>query len=293
MLIAATQRLRYFPKVTVKGDVVVPSRERARAEQAIERAANLISVAHGARRYIGSPWPPVAFIGETHEARAWLSRRRGLLHGRLQSGALRTRDRVALDATILNALADRDDGVALMAEALGNSHATGRFHEFIRLFERAFRKPAKLLVSPMVEFLWHRFGYTEAELARWVEELRDPATHADIRPNIVFEPDVRPVVARMEQAAYDVLLNKEKWRSPSTARRSLWQPNSGTTSADGAAFIIQHTTPVTEAQLLDEFGSYPMDMAAVVSKRPADWWPKEDARTSESAQAPVQIIARE
>ena len=109
-----------------------------------------------------------------------------------------------------------------------------------------------------------------------------------MRSDIVFEADVRPVIGRMEQAAYDVLLNSETWRDPSTSRRTLWQPKSGTTSADGAALIIQHATP--ETQILDEFGAYPMDLAGVITTRPSNWWPRKDAPSSESTGAGVKII---
>ena len=71
---------------------------------------------------------------------------------------------------------------------------------------------------------------------------------------------------------------------------NILQPKSGTTSADGSAFIIQHTTPVTETQILDEFGAYPMDLAGVITTRPSNWWPQKEAPSSESTGAGVQII---
>lgn len=133
--------------------------------------------------------------------------------------------------------------------------------------------------------------YSEPELNRWFAELRDPATHADVRPTIVFEVDVRPVVDRMEQAAYDVLLNKKIWRDASTDRREVWTPNSGTTNAAGDAFIVQHTTPITQAAILDEYGAFPMDMAAVVDSRPAQWWPQDDVVASDTESFRIEIVA--
>src|SRR4051794_4673222 len=55
-LISAAIPLRYFPKVTAAGEVVVPPRERADCERAAERAINVVSVAHGCSRQITSPW---------------------------------------------------------------------------------------------------------------------------------------------------------------------------------------------------------------------------------------------
>jgi len=50
-------------------------------------------------------------------------------------------------------LADRADGLALLVEASGIRHASGRFHEYIRVFERAFGKASRLLALPLAEFL--------------------------------------------------------------------------------------------------------------------------------------------
>ena len=84
----------------------------------------------------------------------------------------------------------------------------------MRLFERAFARPAKLLTHPLAAFLHPRFGYDEAELGKWFDELRDPATHADARKEVLLERDVRPVIDRMERAAFDVLLNKADMARP-------------------------------------------------------------------------------
>jgi hypothetical protein len=256
-LISAAIPLRYFPKVTAPGEVVVPRRERADCERAAERAINLVSVGHGCSRQIASPWPSSVFVATSDAARQWLADRKGLHHAKLKMAAVRTRDRVELDPDALNQLSDRDDGVALMAEALGTGHATARFHEFVRLFERAFAKSSSKLVEPLRAFLSPRLGYTEAELTRWFGELRDPATHADVRSRIVLEVDIRPVVDRMEQAAYDVLLNKKTWRDASIDRRDVWAPDSGTTNAAGDAFIVQHTTPITQGSFWTNTGFSP------------------------------------
>jgi hypothetical protein len=190
-------------------------------------------------------------------------------------------------------LSDREDGVALLVEALSHDHAMGRFHEFIRLFERAFTRPAKTLTSPLNEFLSPRFGYTAAELSRWFEELRDPATHADARTEFLLEADVRPVIDRMEQAAFDVLLNKALWRDPSTDRRDVWAPTAGSTNPRGGAFIVQGTTPVTYGTILDEYGAFPMDLSGVITQRPGSWWPQTDTPESKTEEFEVKIIPKE
>ena len=290
LLVSAAVPLRYCPKVTRSHEVVIPTREREACERALERAVNTVSVGYGCRRLIASPWPCAVLIATTESAKDWLAARRGVHHAKLKMAATRTRDRMKLDPNTLNQLSDRDDGVALMAEALAAGHATARFHEFVRLFERAFAKPSKKLVDPLTAFLAPRFGYSESELNTWFLELRDPATHADARRKFALEVDVRPVIDRMEQAAYDVLLNKATWRDTSTDRRAVWTPTSGTTSAAGDAFIVQHTTPVTQASILDEYGAFPMDMAAVINPRPANWWPQLDSPSSETEPFKIEIV---
>ncbi len=153
LLVAAATQLEYRPKVMTAGEVVVPAKQRVAAERAIELAANLVAVAQGCRRHIASPWPPVVFIATGEEGRSWLAERSGIQHRRLQ-GKSRTTERIDLDASVLSKLSDREDGVALLVEALSHDHAMGRFHEqLIRLFERAFARPAKTLTSPLNEFL--------------------------------------------------------------------------------------------------------------------------------------------
>ena len=68
------------------------------------------------------------------------------------------------------------------------------------------------------------------------------ATHADVRRRFVLESDVRPVTSRMEQAAFDVLLNKRAWREPSLERRGAWVPVAGTRNPSGATYVFRKTS---------------------------------------------------
>jgi hypothetical protein len=56
---------------------------------------------------------------------------------------------VEITQDMLSDLEDRRDGVSLLAEALANSHETGRFRELARFYERAFRAPPAGIVSPL------------------------------------------------------------------------------------------------------------------------------------------------
>jgi hypothetical protein len=176
---------------------------------------------------------------------------------------------------------------------MGCNHATGQFHEFIRLFERAFKLPPRKLAPAVAAFLDPRFGYTVPEVQHWFEELRDPATHADERNEIVFEADVQPVIGRMEQAAVDVLLNKEVWRDQSTGRRDVWRPESGSKGPDQLFFPQRVAEGGIQGLLLDEFGAFPRDFSANLGSAPAGWWPTTIPNTTRVSAGSIEIRRRD
>ena len=178
----------------------------------------------------------------------------------------------------------------MLAEALSHSHPTGKFHELLRLFERAFKRSSSKLIKPLAAFLSkaENLGYSESEIKNWVVSLRHPATHADIRDFFVLEAGIRPVVHRMEQAAYDVLFNKMEWRSSSSSRREIWKPISGTLSDKLGLFVTQGKGTTINFQALDGFSSYPLsllDFSSVLPKMiPENWWYKDGKSKPESMQ---------
>lgn len=277
LLVAAEIPLAEPPLLTADGLVVVPEEQRRQTEAAIETAANIIAVTERCKRSISSPMPFMALVPEDLESRSWLDGANGFISNLRTVPGVRLR--IEVDEAILDSLKDRLDGVALLAEALSHGHAMGKFHEFLRLFERAFKLSSSKLVEPLAQFLTGASqGYTLKEVTRWVVELRHPATHADWRLNFFTESDVRPVIRRMEQAAYDVLFNKAKWRSLSVKRRNIWSPPAGTVADSADLFVVQGSEPSLEFQLLDDFGSYPLDLSAGIDVLPEGWWSKRFRR---------------
>ena len=267
-------------KLTHDSLVVIPEEPRKLAEQAIETTANLISVFEQCKRSISSPGPYVALLPENPESEAWLNNNaKGIscTHRSFQD----FRFRIKLDKDILDSLEDRLEGVALLAEALSHTHPMGMFHEFLRFFERAFACSSSSLATPLAQFLaGSRGGYTQKEIREWVVELRHPATHADRRPSFVLESEIRPVIRRMKQAAYDVLFNKAKWRDSSSERRKLWVPLAGTSSKSHDLFIVKGTAGIDlQFELLDGFYSYPLDLSAGIDVLPKGWWIKPTLET--------------
>ena len=276
-LLIARCPLMYRPKRTSAGQVVMPDRERKRARQALETTANVIALTGASRRRLASPIPYLVLQAETDDDRAWLAESTGVLGGFDGLSQHSVRPSVPFDPQTLRQLSDRWDGVALLTEALAHDHPTGQLHEFMRLFELAFRRRTGELPEPLAELLDPRFGYSATELRHWVDGVRHPATHADQRTSFALEPDVRPYIDRIEQAAFDVLFNKAVWRDPSTSRRAVWRPVGGTVDADHTLVLRQHSTPTTQSRLLDRWGEYPLDLGGIIRSPDPDWWPRLDS----------------
>ena len=276
ILVFASVSLNEPPKLNPERGIIVPSEPRIELERSIEIAANMISVFEACKRSISSPSPCVAFFPEDDESREWLFQTNGIVFN-MQTIPF-VQPKIKPDTEYFSLLNDRIDGIALLSEALSHTHATGKFHEFIRLFERAFTLGPWDLINPLAEFLLgaSNQGFSVAEVRRWLEELRHPATHADRRPYFLLESHIRPVIHRIQQAAYDVLFNKVNWRNPDTSRRKLWSPQGGTSSPDlPNLFIIKDGTPQISFQILDEFRAYPMDLKSVIEAPPEDWFTKQ------------------
>lgn len=281
-LVIATCHLTTPLELTPAKRVIVPTVEHEELESAIENIANLISVAIGARRYITSPSYPIAAIEPLDdEMKDFLNQAEGFLKRSdrryvVASGVYHQFDM----QNNLNALSDRLDGIALMAEAVANTHATGRFREHIRLFERAFRRASSGLVAPLTGFLEAAsLGYTEDEILKWMH-FRHLATHADNRPEFLTERQAVSVADRVEQAAFDILFNKANWRSNDTERRQLYRPKEGTLS-DGVNNVRVFFTKeeghegLVAMSMLDDLGSFHISLVENLSFRlPDNVWAK-------------------
>ena len=164
--------------------------------------------------------------------------------------------RLKLDTDLLEAVSDRRDGVALLSEALANNHATGKYREFIRFFERAFGLKISQLHKKLSQFLEKSdLGYKHDEIKNWIS-FRNEATHADNNNALVFESDVLKLIPRMEQAAYDILLNKKNWGMRSQERREIWRPKAATLNDCKSMYVTKGDSTKAVMQLFDDFQSY-------------------------------------
>jgi hypothetical protein len=278
LLLRAAVSLDCKPEVSSDGEVTVPDQPRKQAESAIEAAATVLSVLNHSARRISSPFPYVALYLENEQEARWasnLSRFAGHNFGIPQ-----TTFNLPPTPEYLAALADRLDGATLLTEAISQDHATGKFHEFMRLFERAFALVPSQFEKKLAQFLEGAdLGYQRAEVKSWID-LRNPATHANdsTRSLIVLESDIRPVIARMEQAAYDVLWNKKTWQDPSRERRLMWQPTVATVSSSYDVMLTQGLGAKYLIQMLDPYKAFSHDASFRPPAFPPHlWacWPKE------------------
>jgi hypothetical protein len=223
---SAAIHLKYKPEINRERLIVIPSRQRRLLEYAIENYATLLSICEHLKRRVSSPSPIVALMPENKFDRQLLAGAKGFV-GSAQNNAIRGA-RNAMDVEcVLQALTDRLDGVALLAEAIANDLPSSQFREFIKLFERGFGEGGHKLIRPLSAYLQsNTLRYVEEEVKNWLK-IRDGLTHADKRKRFLLGSDVAWIVNRIKQAAYDVLLNKKNWNEGDYEPRTLWRPVAG------------------------------------------------------------------
>ena len=268
VFVMAQVNLNEKPPVT-DGIIQIPEEPRKQAEKAIETLANYISVSEMSKRTILSPNPCIAFLPEDSNTRAWLDTTKGFS---IKSHPMPSFRSSMSKEMLENDFSDRLDGVALLSEEFSHKHVTGKLHELIRLFERAFGESSSPLINPLSEFLASK-EYSKQEIDDWIRKFRHPATHAT-KGKFLLESDVRPVIRRMEQAAYDVLFNKLKWNDKSIERRDVLSRPYAIKEQDRLYIKKSENRPELIIELLDPFGVYPIDEDFALGEFPNEWWVK-------------------
>jgi hypothetical protein len=244
-------------------------------ETAIEKVANLISVKEGTPKIVKVPAVNIALLPQDEYDKKILEIAKYIEKSKTGS-ILGIKPEIKMDyPEMFKRVADRFDGVQLLAEAQSQVDEAGQFKEYVRFFERAFRLGPFDLIKPITDyFADSQYGYTEAEIENWFNVLRHPSFHADRRDEIYMAAEVRPVLWRMRQAAYDVLMNKADWRRPSTERKGDWKPEAWSISMDDS---VMHTYAGasfrSQMMWLGQHSKFPMDMKAEVRELlPKEWW---------------------
>jgi hypothetical protein len=242
----------------------IPEQPRKLAERAISEMANILGILSQSTWNMFSPRPYILLSGDDErEVRLLRDTKRIILPpARTGGGIVGPGLRAPFDVAGL--LHDRPDGVVLLGAAVAAGHGVGKLHELFRLFENAFSTAGVALVEPLAAFLqsypsW-RLEYNGDEIGMWVRDLRHPATHADLQKTtkLAMDSDIDPYMPRIEQAAYDVLFNKESWNSCSPGRLQRWNlttaqlPDGGVIWADEAVLRTTDNWDHFHAFRLDE-----------------------------------------
>lgn len=271
VIIIATIKLDRFPQIDDKNQIIIPETERKVLEFFIENSGNIISVSTNMPRSILSPDPNSGIIHENNEERLWLEKSNGILIKMPNQPSAINEDPIPI-YQFMNELSDRYDGLALLCESINTNHASGKFKEYIRIFERAFTKSSKNLITPLTNYLKPLdLNYLHDEIDNWIE-IRGGTSHAD-RDRVFYEYDVIPVLGRVKTAALDILFNKTNWRSNDSARRSLWKVPSGPLDRNMGLFITQGKNVKINFHILDDFGVFGRDFSSL-NNSPNDWYIK-------------------
>jgi hypothetical protein len=273
LLVTSGVLLSAFPVIDNERLIDPPPDERRGCEHGIEIAANTIAVLSRSSCRISSAWPPVAFVPESDEERAYLAGAQGIRYQ--HQSVIGAASPIPMTSELLRGLTDRFDGVASLADFFATDHALAGYREAARFLEMAFALPTSQMEKKLAVFLTSGpFGYTRAEVASWLLH-RHGAMHGDQRKTSSFtwDSDVRPFIDRIEQALLDVLFNKAEWSSSTQVRRAAWTPLYGTQSETGAVFATQAERGTMSLQMLDAWGTFPLDLSSL-DPPPPNWWCK-------------------
>lgn len=275
LLVYASVPLERLPRLTKSGEIEVPQVARQLAEDALRAYANIAATFRRASRHIASPSPYVALQPGNAEEKSWLESTQGILGGffALPGGS----PSVDWSDEVVAGLSDRLDGLELCAEAQSQPTSGGKFRDFVRLFERAFGEHhMDRLSKSLLEFLESGgHGYTKQEVRDWLKKKRNLLSHAGQRGRYLVDAAISPVVGRVEQAAYDVLFNKELWRNSEVTRRKLWAPTIGTADAMNSVFLTKGEDATVHFQVFDRLGGFTADLNASLNTLPDGWWARK------------------
>lgn len=284
IIVASFLALEKLPEVNSKNQIIVPSDGIIKSQKAIENIANMISVTEKSERNIKSLIPSFAFWYETEQEKRWLNLRNDAdvkWHCFWTNGMSPD-----FDNNTLIKLADRPNGIKILTEAHTHRNSVGKYREFVRLFESGFERPFTQIGKKLSQFLENsNFLYNVDEINKWIS-FRHPVTHADKKGihSLLTEVDIQKYIPRIEQAAYDVLLNKKTWNNFSRERRNLWEWDTAIVNQNETVLRGKVGRPVNfQINMIDEFDSYLCDLEGRI-KLPKHFW-----TTKKTPTFPVKI----
>lgn len=257
------------------GCLIVSDGYRKKCEHAFEKLISSKSLSHGTSSKIYTPSNIcVAYYAENDYEKEILQKSPGFqaeVDGFVEYSLYPATE----IENIVDYMEDRIEGVFLWRNAQNQDSESGKYRDYIRIFENAFELSSKQLSARLVKFIDARMNYTRREVDDWIS-YRDPISHADKKKSdsIAFDSDVGPFVNRMEQAAYDVIMNKNEWGSKCIARRSLWSPSMYSTGNGKTILDRSHEGKKVTSRQKDRFNAYYISVIGRVREIDENLYPK-------------------
>jgi hypothetical protein len=249
-------------EVVHPAQIRLPDAPREAAERALSEMGGVLGLLSEAPWTLSSPRPYLMVSAESDEERETLRATKRIVLPPWRPAPAMHGQGLRQPLNVSQLLSDRPDGVLLLGAATGAGRGVAKLHELFRVFENGFGTAGGTLLGPLTTFLqsypdWD-LEYSRDEVRHWSFELRHPATHADLKwsTRIAYDSDVERYLYRIEQAAYDVLFNKENWNRSDCRRLMRWA-FSAAQRLDGETIVTDSARLRTSASM-DHFGSFPL-----------------------------------
>lgn len=239
----------------------------------IEDCTNIISVSKYNGRRITSTNPSMFLEQENNQDLIILKTAKNFLFKDPELATFSPIHKFDLDFCFDN-LIDRYDGVKIFSEAISAKTYSDKLREYFRLFEIGFKKSNRALIEPLFKFLAQNtvFNYRKDEISNWIN-IRHKTVHANHKQGFLINRNLYSSFARIEQAAVDILFNKEKWNNADLTRRELYNFKTGVKET-GQVYSLPNLDSKFSLIAFDETHTFPMDFVGGYKPEniPNAWW---------------------
>lgn len=253
----------------------------------LEDVINLISLSQNTGKNISSTKPSVFLESENLNDTAILQKIKRISFNKLVNLARQNIEHTFDLDFCLNNFNDRLDGVKIYSEANSTKTSSGKFREYIRLFEKGFKSSNSGLIKPLSDFLlsYTKLNYDKSEIENWIN-MRNKSIHANCKDGFLIEREIISLIPRLEQAAIDILFNKSNWGNRSINRRNLFEFKRGIKDSNNNIFLPPLSNENLHLMFFDESKTFPINLKANFDQKkiPRNWWyQKEENHVFENA----------
>lgn len=245
----------------------------------LEDVINLISLSQNTGKNISSPRPSIFLESENLNDTVILRKIKKMSFDKLINLARQNIEHTFdLDFCLKN-FNDRLDGVKIYSEANSAKTSSGKFREYIRLFEKGFKSSNSGLIKPLAEFLlsYEKLNYDKSEIENWIN-MRNKSVHANCKEGFLIEREIISLIPRLEQAAIDILFNKSNWGDRSINRKNLFEFKRGIKDSNNNIFLPPLSNENLQYIFFDESKTFPVNLKANFDQKmiPINWWYQKD-----------------